>query len=222
MEPKLAVVYQGDKKRTPRTGLLAGYGSRRRPTSGFPLIGRITADYRLTEKLAEGGHASVRSAFVSSRGAFHRLTTRDNLITTVFPEISACGNFAPRIESGQFQGTISAATPRGCTARNFSGARGSRRGFHMWTKYWERMRSCQPDAPQRSTSEVESFSGSAPPLRNPSGRPLPCSGCRNRSSGQANLTFQTRGGGPGRSPFSASVTAVDNLIFAAREQGWPS
>jgi hypothetical protein len=33
--------------------------------------------------------------------------------TTVFPVISACGSLAPRIDNGQFHGTIRAATPRG-------------------------------------------------------------------------------------------------------------
>ncbi|CAI8378997.1 MAG: Uncharacterised protein [Rhodospirillaceae bacterium] len=35
------------------------------------------------------------------------------LTTTVLPVTSAWGSLAPRIESGQFHGTISAATPRG-------------------------------------------------------------------------------------------------------------
>ena len=50
-----------------------------------------------------------------------------SLMTTVLPASSACGSLAPRIDSGQFHGTMSSATPRGLRAMTVSNGGPDRR-----------------------------------------------------------------------------------------------
>src|SRR5919109_3798062 len=63
-----------------------------------------------TTLITPGGRASAISLIVWTVASGD---DDDGLITTVLPAMSAWGSFAPRIESGQFQGMISAATPIG-------------------------------------------------------------------------------------------------------------